>query len=271
MNYPAPPKSYKGVYPFKLGTTSFIYPDHILPNVEMLAPYVDEIELLLFESTAPDSLPPQAVIKRLVALGAEFDLTYNVHLPIDISLTAKEATARLLAVQTIRRVIELTSVLSPSTYTLHLPFEESGRNKETVKQWQERVYHSMTQLVSADVPSETISVETLDYPFEWVDPLLNDLNLMVCLDLGHLMVHGFDCRTAFDTYGSKTSIMHLHGVEQTRDHLALNRLAENETAAVIDILQQFTGVLSLEVFSYKHLLPSLQYLENIWQEGNQKG
>ena len=271
MNYPALPKSYKGVYPFKLSTTSFIYPDHILPNVEMLAPYVDEIELLLFESTAPDSLPPQAVIKRLVALGAEFDLTYNVHLPIDISLTAKEATARLLAVQTIQRIIELTSALSPSTYTLHLPFEEVDRNAETVKQWQERVYQSMTLLVSADVPSETISVETLDYPFEWVDPLLNDLNLMVCLDLGHLMVHGFDCRTAFDTYGSRTSIMHLHGVEQTRDHLALNRLAENETAAVIDILQQFTGVLSLEVFSYKHLLPSLQYLENIWQEGNQKG
>ncbi len=44
------PKSYKGSYQFRLGTTSFIYPDHYLPNVKMLGPYLNEIELLLFES-----------------------------------------------------------------------------------------------------------------------------------------------------------------------------------------------------------------------------
>ena len=30
-------KSFKKAYPFKLCTTSFIYPDHLLPNVKMLA------------------------------------------------------------------------------------------------------------------------------------------------------------------------------------------------------------------------------------------
>jgi hypothetical protein len=84
--YPALPKSYKGVYPFKIGTTSFIYPASYTQNVTMLAPYVDEIELLLFES-APDSLPSIHEIKKLLSLSKEFDLTYNVHLPIDISLS----------------------------------------------------------------------------------------------------------------------------------------------------------------------------------------
>jgi hypothetical protein len=83
--YPPLPKSYKGLYPFKLGTTSYIYPDGYTQNVKMLAPYVDEIELLLFES-APDSLPSNHEIKKLLLLSNEFDLTYNVHLPTDISL-----------------------------------------------------------------------------------------------------------------------------------------------------------------------------------------
>jgi hypothetical protein len=31
-------------YPFRLGTASFIHPDHIVPNVEALAPFLDERE-----------------------------------------------------------------------------------------------------------------------------------------------------------------------------------------------------------------------------------
>jgi hypothetical protein len=43
--YPALPKSYKGLYQFRLGTTSFIYPDHYLPNVKMLGPYLNEMSV----------------------------------------------------------------------------------------------------------------------------------------------------------------------------------------------------------------------------------
>jgi hypothetical protein len=46
--YPALNKSYKGLFPFNIGTTSFIYPDDYVPNVKMLGPYLGNIELLLF-------------------------------------------------------------------------------------------------------------------------------------------------------------------------------------------------------------------------------
>ena len=42
---------------FKLGTTSFIFPDHIIPNVRKLGAFFDEIELLVFESQPEDVLP----------------------------------------------------------------------------------------------------------------------------------------------------------------------------------------------------------------------
>ena len=87
LDYPSLTKSYKGIFPFKICTTSFIYPDHYIPNVKMLGPYMDEIELLLFESQAVDSIPSNAVIAELGHLGREFDLSYNVHLPTDVSLT----------------------------------------------------------------------------------------------------------------------------------------------------------------------------------------
>ena len=55
-------KSYKGRFPFTLATTSFIYPDDYVPNVRRLGPYLDEIELLCYESA---HLPARGTIEEL--------------------------------------------------------------------------------------------------------------------------------------------------------------------------------------------------------------
>jgi sugar phosphate isomerase/epimerase len=263
--YPALPTSYKSVYPFKIGTTSFIYPAGYTQNVTMLAPYVDEIELLLFES-APDSLPSIHEIKKLSSLSKEFDLTYNVHLPIDISLSDPDPSIRHAATETLKKVIDLTASLSPSTYTLHLSYDENGQETDRIKKWQERLYRSVGHFIATGVTSEMISIETLTYPMEWVEHILNRFNLSVCMDLGHLMVYGFDMETVFNRYCHRTSIIHLHGVENHKDHLPLNRLPKQDSKIVKRILKQFTGVVSLEVFSYPHLKDSLQFLENLWNK-----
>lgn len=259
MEYPPLPTNHKGIYPFTLCTTSFIYPDHIIPNVKKLGPIVDEIEVLVFES-APDSLPTAADIRELAALSRDFDVSYNIHLPIDISVTADDPVLRRQAVRTMQRIIDITAVLSPSTYTLHLPFEETDQTQVTINQWQEWGIQSLTEILSADVNPRDISVETLDYPFEWAEPVVEALDTAVCLDLGHLMVYGYDGRKAFKKHAARTSIIHLHGVEKDKDHLALDRLAEDNVRMVMDILRRFEGVVSLEVFSYEKLAASLEFL-----------
>ena len=88
--YPSLTKSYKGVYPFKLATTSFIYPDDYIPNVKMLGSFFDEIELLLFESKNIESLFPKSVVNELQCLAKDLDIGYNVHLPTDISISATD-------------------------------------------------------------------------------------------------------------------------------------------------------------------------------------
>lgn len=79
-------KCYKGTFPFKLATTSYIYPDQIIPNVAILAPFFDEIELVLFESGGQDNIPDDVQMRGLMKFSQNKKVNFNVHLPIDIFL-----------------------------------------------------------------------------------------------------------------------------------------------------------------------------------------
>ncbi|MBW2099914.1 MAG: sugar phosphate isomerase/epimerase [Deltaproteobacteria bacterium] len=262
--YPFLPKSYKNTYPFKLAAPSFIYPDNYIPNIKMLGPCLDEIELLIFES-AKESLPSEDEIRHFALLAKEFDLTYNVHLPLDIFLGDQYPSIRHQAVESIKHVFDLTAPLSPSTLTLHLSYDEASNDQQSVAKWQERVHQSMQKLLATGINSRSISIETLMYPFEWADPIINDLDLSVCIDIGHLILQKADVEKTFNAYLEKTSILHLHGADEGRDHMALDKLPTQHLAFVMEILQKFTGVVSLEVFSYRDLIPSLKFFEKCWQ------
>ena len=260
--YPPLPKSYKGMFPFKICTTSFIYPDHYIPNVKMLGPYMDEIELLLFESAGPGALPSKSVIKELGRLAAEFDLLYNIHLPTDISISDRNTERQRDAVETMVRVIELVEPLCPSALILHVPYIDESLKDENDQSWQDRVYKNLEKILSMVENRKVIAIETLEYPLELLEAILVDLDLAICLDLGHLMVYDQDVKTVFNKYALKTSVLHLHGVENNRDHTALNRLSPELIETVLWVLKRFTGVVSIEVFSYDNLISSLKFLEN---------
>lgn len=250
--------SYKGKYPFKLGVTSFIYPDTYLVNAKLLAPYFDEIEILIFESK---NLLSETDIEELRCVAEKTDLSYNVHLPTDISLTDDDPAAREYAAQKLHQVMSLTSCLSPSTFTLHLPYKEASRDKAAVRHWQEKAADGVSRLMAFGVNSRKISVETLRYPFEWTENIIEKFDLSVCMDIGHLFKYGFDAESVFGRYLSRISIIHLHGVRDGKDHIALDNLSSEHGRIVRDILKKFKGFVSLEIFSYQDLLRSLAYLE----------
>ena len=264
--YPVLSKSYKGLYPFKICTTSFIYPDHYIPNVKMLGPYLDEIELLLFESQGRNVLPTRKVITELCRLAAEFELSYNVHLPTDISISDPNPARQQRAVESMIQVMDLVRPLDPSALILHVPYHEVTKDKPVVKNWQERVYQNLAQIKSAIGIQEIIAIETLDYPLELMEDIIVDLDLSICLDLGHLMVYDYDVLKVFNKYSSVTPVLHLHGVENRCDHMTLERLSVKLFETVLQVLNKFTGVVSLEVFSFENLDSSLKYLENHWKK-----
>jgi len=91
-----------------------------------------------------------------------------------------------------------------------------------VKMWQGLVYGSMAQLTAEGIKGESISIETLTYPLEWVEEIITALNLSVCIDIGHLILQNeVGLETVFNKYSGIISIIHLHGVENSLDHVSL--------------------------------------------------
>ncbi|MFW5902158.1 MAG: cobamide remodeling phosphodiesterase CbiR [Thermodesulfobacteriota bacterium] len=256
-DYPRLARSYKQDFNFRLATTSFIYPDHILPNVRMLAPFLNEIELLFFESSYPGSLPGADAIQELKQLAQTHNITYNIHLPLDRSLTAAAAGDRQAAIDTLKYILDLAAPLTPSTWTLHLPEEDI---EQDFAGWYERARDSLSRICPRHIRGSQLSVETLSYPLEWIDPLITEFDLSICLDIGHMAIHGLDWKTFYQSRASRIPSIHFYGFDKAHEHKGLEQLSSGRRREIAALLKTFSGTLCLEVFSMAHLQSSLTVL-----------
>jgi len=265
MSYAPLSKSYKKMFPFKLSTTSYIYPDHILPNVTMLAPFLDEIELVLFESEGQNNYPDDAQIKGLMAFCLRQDIAFNIHLPMDISLGDENDEVRTRGISVVKRVMERTLRLNPSVYVLHFDLRNrDGREETDIEAWRRRLLRTVEEMALLGVQLNHIAIETLGYPFEWVEDIVAESGFSTCLDIGHILISGQGVRFYLDKYLSQTSIIHLHGFQKGRDHLGIDRLSESTLEMIFSRLREYHGIVSLEVFSIEDLKRSLVTLEEKW-------
>jgi sugar phosphate isomerase/epimerase len=263
--YPLLQKCYKRMFPFNLSTTSYIYPDMIIPNVTLLAPFLDEIELVLFESEAENNLPDEEQIHALKDLSFQYGVNFNVHLPIDIFLGDEKEEVRLKGISIIRKIMERTLCLNPSVYILHFDLRNSNGQEETdIQSWRKRILRSAEEIMEWGIESRRISIETLSYPFEWIEDIITGFGFSTCLDIGHMLIYGQDLRGYLEKYLPQTSIIHLHGIENGVDHLGIDRLNGKIVDLILSKLQNFTGILSVEVFSFGDLKNSLEVLEQRW-------
>ncbi|MDL2274865.1 sugar phosphate isomerase/epimerase, partial [Desulfosarcina sp. OttesenSCG-928-G10] len=162
-----PPKiSVKGRFPFSMACPSFVYPAGYLENIRHLGPFVDEIELLFFESRPEaDCLPDPALIQGLKSLSDEHGLTYHLHLPTDIDPGHDAAGVRQQAIHALRKLINRTAPLSPTTFTLHL---SPGPDTPSLSRWQAHTVESLKQVLDDRLPGRRISVENIDDQFNRV-------------------------------------------------------------------------------------------------------
>ena len=265
MVYPSLPKCYKNRFPFKLSTTSYIYPDRILQNVVKLAPFVDEIELVLFESGGQDNYPDEAELRNLMNFCLRGEVGFNVHLPIDVFLGNENEEVRFRGVSVVKKVTERTLCLNPSVYTLHFDLrDENGREQPDIETWRKRILRSAGEIIDCGMEPARISIETLSYPFEWIEDIVQEFGFSICLDIGHILTHGQDLKLYLDKYLPKTSIIHLHGFQRGIDHLGIDQLSESVLEMIFTHLRNYHGIVSLEVFSIEDLKRSLVTLEEKW-------
>ncbi len=252
-------RSYKNVYPFRLGTTSFILRDDYVPNVSQLSPFLDEIELLVFESHAA-GIPSADTVRALARIGKQSPVCYNVHLPIDVNLAAPTPGERQWACDRLLQVMERLSPLFPTTWTLHLDGTEY-QNPDLINQWQDQADRGLKLLVEAGIDLTTVSLENLFYPVSYWHPLLEKYPVRICLDIGHAILTGQSPANLFCNWAERISILHMHGVSEGQDHLPLSRLPDIEAKPMMQFLRSFHGSVSLEVFSLPFLIDSLIWLE----------
>ncbi len=248
---------------FRVGTTSYIVPDNILPNVEYLAPLVDDVELVLFETDEYGSnLPDARQVARLRELAAQQNLTYTVHLPLDLRL-AEDGSAGHVSLLKARRVIDATAGLDPFAYTLHLDARELGDAPaaDALARWQENSARAL-ETVGGWLPTPALlAVENLEkWDPAWFAPVLGRVPVSRTMDVGHLWLAGLDPIPFLTAWCDRARIVHLHGVG-SRDHESLSHAPQGSLDAVIGLLSGcFDGVVTLEVFSQPDFLSSLAAL-----------
>jgi sugar phosphate isomerase/epimerase len=261
QSYPPLATVCKKQFPFSLCCPSFVYPAGYVDNVRQLAPFVDEIELLFFESRFADSLPSREMIRELVQLARSGDITYNVHLPTDICLGHRDAGVRQTAVDVLTRTIARCAPLDPTTFTLHLARDSS---EPDYRRWQANAVTSLENVLATGIPGRRLSVENLDDGLESAGPVIRQLDLSVCMDMGHIMARGGDLTAFYDRWRERITVAHLHGVDGDRDHLPLDRLSDTLMIEVLGLLKRFSAAVSLEVFSFGALNASMRHLRHEW-------
>jgi sugar phosphate isomerase/epimerase len=254
------------IAPFRIGTTSFIYADagSWLGNVERLAGRVDDVELLVFES---GSGPGADELAGLAAWKARAGLSYTVHTPLDVSLASESAELRARAIDQVWAAIERMRMLAPEGYIVHvyLGDREGDVRPADLAAWRRRAVASLEAIIARGIPAAELCIESLDYEFACIEPVVDELGLSVALDLGHLDRDGRDERAVLLRNLHRTRAIQWHGVDPTgRDHRSLAHYPAAKARWIVDLLiERYRGVVTLEVFREADFEESLALIHDL--------
>jgi adenosylcobalamin phosphodiesterase len=254
-------------FPFRLGTTSYIVPDDILPNARYLAGKVWDIELILFEvDDGPNNLPSPEVIDELSRIAQQHGLTYTVHLPLDLKL-GEGGSEQDQSLVKAKRVIDCTRGLEPWAYVLHLDGRSvrTSADAELIRRWQDQSVRALELVAEWAGGAEKLAVENLEtYPLDFIQPVLDRIPVSRCVDIGHLWLDHHDPIPYLQAALARTRVIHIHGIAE-RDHRSLAFMPQEKVREVWKelIRTNYEGVLTLEIFSEEDFISSLEVIEKI--------
>jgi sugar phosphate isomerase/epimerase len=254
--------------PFRLGTTSYILPADILANARFLADYVQDVELVLFDLVdGTSNLPDAGTIAALRELAAERDLTYTVHLPLDLRLGEDGMHPSLTKA---RKVIELTRALDPWAYVAHLDghAERGLTDPAALARWTDQAARALELVAGWAGGAVHLAVENLEtYPLDFWDALLERVPAGRCIDIGHLWLDGHDPLPWLARWLPRARVLHIHGISG-HAHRSLCFVPPEELARVLDTLVEadYRGVLTIEAFGEEDFQTSMEALHR-WKTG----
>jgi len=254
----------KKQFPFRLGTTSYVIPGDLVTNARWLAPQVDDMELVLFDLDEVSNFPDAGTVDKLKTIADEASLSYTVHFPGDVYLGAADESARIRSIHTCLRVYDMMQPLDPFAFVLHFHGDRRGGiPSDDITRWRKNLAESIGCLLDKGMPGDMLCVENLDYPFDLVEDIVHDYGLSVCLDVGHLLMHGYPVDEYFARYFDHCRVIHLHGMQHGEDHHDISAIDTRYLALLCEWLRGGRAdqcVVTLEMFDRHEFEESLSIL-----------
>jgi hypothetical protein len=235
--------------PWTLAAPSCVLPADVGTNCTALARHFPELGLCFFETGACLAYGEADLPQALRALPVR----WHLHLPLDLPWSqGPQAVAG-----TILALAEKVAGLAPWAYVLHPP-EDAG------------LLRSLARILDGGsggrLGPEALLVENIQgRDLERMWPVVRELGLGVCLDLGHMLERGQEDFLDLPGLWAHTRMLHLNAPDRARPgrHAALDTLDAAGLALLERMLAAFApgGTVLLELFSPRELFDSLRFLE----------
>jgi len=247
----------KKIDDLNFGTTSYVYPEDILPNVILLADRVDEIELILFESPDYSNLPDKETMDKLIKISKIYDLEYNVHLPIDIKLLSDDYKIRKRAIENLKCVYDKSLILNPLSYTFH--FEDY--NEQLYKKYSKSIIKQLKEVFTKDIK---ICLENTDKYFNrFATDFINE-GFNVCIDIGHIIKSGENISDYLSRYDGFVKIIHFHGVKNGKDHQSISNIDLKTIDMILNFAKRNRASVIFEQFYFNLVKESIDTIRRIY-------
>lgn len=255
-------------FPFSLGSTSYIIPADIIPNVKELAPLIDDIEIILFQSPDYCNIPSEEQIGVLHDLASVNQMTYTVHLPIDRKAGDPDPLERKLFCAGVKEIVNRCIPLKPAAWILHLEGISKDAGDIEITDWKRRCHETMENILYLFPSSESIAIENLNYPWYWHKDITKIHNTSLCCDVGHL----WNCfQNKWEDHLKEmlpsTRVIHLHGVTDGKDHISLSEGNLHYIKSFFDIIRMYnySGIITLEIFNENDFVKSIEVVDRLWE------
>ena len=247
-----------GLPPWSLAAPSCVLPADVGTNCTALARHFPELGLCFFETEACLAYTEADLPQGLRALPVRWHLHLPLDLPWglagDLALDLADDQGPQAVAETILALAEKVAGLAPWAYVLHPPEKA------------EQLRCLALALKNRGIRPETLLVENIQgRDLETMWPVVRELGLGVCLDLGHMLERGQEGFLALPDLWAHTRMLHLNAPDQARPgrHAALDRLDAAGREVLRRMLSAFApgGSVVLELFSPRELFDSLRFIE----------
>ena len=231
---------------------------------------MDHVEIVIFHTPKCHNIPTDEEIIHLKEIKAKKNLSFSVHLPASFEIASPDESKKNAAIELASEIVHFFEFIDPVHYILHvlvtaptltaesgMYFKENSRPE--FNGWLDRAVTGLEKIQAETELGRRLLVENINYSPKFLKPFWQLGLCGFCLDIGHLLLGNEAVLENLDSHLPVINEIHLHGVANQREHLALDVLPAKRVKSWIDklIASNYRGIVNLEVFDPKDLEISL--------------